>query len=91
MTRADITPAVTMSGYAYAGTKSTPSVAGNKGNGTVTYYYNSTNSNSGGTLWTTVTDAKSLNAGTYYMYAVVGATRNYNGKTTAPVSFRISP
>ena len=88
--KASITPTVNMTGYTYGGTKSTPSVTGNKGNGTVTYYYNTTNSNINGTLWSTVTNSTSLNAGTYYMYAVVSATTNYNGATTDTVSFTVS-
>ncbi len=88
--KASITPTVNMTGYTYGGTKSTPSVTGNKGNGTVTYYYNTTNSNINGTLWSTVTNSTNLNAGTYYMYAVVSATTNYNGATTDTVSFTVS-
>ena len=85
----DITPTVNMTGYTYGGTKSEPSVEGNTGNGTVTYYYNTTNSNANGTLWSTVTSSTTLNAGTYYMYAVVSATTNYNGATTSAVPFII--
>ena len=88
--KANITPTVSMSGYTYGGTKSSPSVSGNTGSGSVTYYYNTTNSNSGGTAWTTVTSSTTLNAGTYYMYAVIGETTNYNGATTATKSFTIS-
>ena len=88
--KANINPTVSMSGYTYGGTKSTPGVNGNTGSGTVTYYYNTTNSNSNGTAWTTVTNATTLNAGDYYMYAVVGETTNYNGKTTPAVKFTIA-
>lgn len=87
--KANITPTVTMNGYTYNGTVSTPSISGNSGSGTVTYYYNTTNSNSGGTVWSGITNT-TLNAGTYYMYAVVGATTNYNGKTSSAVAFTIS-
>jgi hypothetical protein len=88
--KASISPTVSMSGYTYGGTKSTPSITGNTGNGTVTYYYNTSNSNSGGTAWTQVTNSTYLNAGTYYMYATVAATTNYNSVTTATKSFTIS-
>ena len=88
--KADISPTVSMSGYTYGGTKSTPSVSGNSGNGTVTYYYNTTNSNTGGTAWSNVTSSTSLNAGTYYMYATIAATTNYNGATTPAVAFTIA-
>ena len=80
-----------MADYTYAGTKSTPSVSGNKENGTVTYYYNTSNSNSGGTAWSTVTSSTSLNVGTYYMYATIGATSNYNAYTTAAKAFTVKP
>ncbi len=88
--KADIAPTVSMSGYTYGGTKSEPSINGNTGNGSVTYYYNTTNSNSGGTAWTSVTSSTYLNVGTYYIYAVVSATTNYNGATTPAVRFTIS-
>ena len=88
--KANINPTISMSGYTFAGTKQTPSVSGNSGNGTVTYYYNTTNSNSGGTSWNTVTSSSSLAVGTYYMYATIASTTNYNGATTKPVSFTIS-
>ena len=88
--KANISPTCTMSGYTYAGTMSTPSVTDNSGSGTVTYYYNTSNSTSGGTAWSSVSSATYLNAGTYYMYAKIGATNNYNGATTATVQFTIS-
>ena len=88
--KANISPTVSMSGYTYAGTKSSPSISENSGSGTVTYYYNTSNSNSGGTAWSNVTSATSLNAGTYYMYAVVAETTNYYGATTATKSFTIA-
>ena len=90
MAREDITPTVNMESYIYGGTKSTPTVTGNLGNGTVTYYYNKNNSNSGGTLWSTVTSSTSLDAGTYYMYAVIAETTNYNGATTPTKAFVIN-
>lgn len=87
--KGNITPSVNMTGYTYGKVKSEPTVSGNLENGVVTYYYNTTNSNNGGTSWSTVTSATSLNAGTYYMYAIVGATENYNEVTTEPVKFVI--
>lgn len=87
--RASITPTVTISGYTYGDTVSEPSVSGNTGNGTVTYYYNTTNSTTGGTGWSDITPTR-LNAGTYYLYAEVAETDNYNAATTAVVSFEIS-
>ena len=90
MAREDITPTVNMENYTYGGTKSTPTVTGNLGNGAVTYYYNTTNSNANGTLWSTVTSSTSLDAGTYYMYAVIDETANYNGATTPAKAFVIN-
>ena len=88
--KANINPTVSMSGYTYGGTKSTPTILGNTGNGTVTYYYNTTDSNSSGTEWNTVTGSTILNPDTYYMYAVVDETTNYFGATTAAVPFTVS-
>ena len=89
--KTDITPTVSMSGYTYGGSlpSGKPSISGNTGNGTVTYYYNTTNSNSGGTQWTNMSST-SLNAGDYWMYAVVGSTDIYNGATTSTVKFTVS-
>ena len=90
ITRANITPQVSMTGYTYGGTKSTPSISGNIENGEVTYYYNTTNSTTGGTAWSEVTSSTSINAGTYYMYAEVGETANYNRTTTTAVEFVVA-
>lgn len=79
-----------MSGYTYGGTKSTPTISGNTSGGTVTYYYNTTDSNSGGTAWSNVASSSSLAVGTYYIYATVATTTNYNAATTQPVAFTIS-
>lgn len=84
-----ITPVVSMSGYTYGGTVSTPSISGNTGEGKVTYYYNTTNSTTGGIEWKDI-NATSLDAGTYYMYAVVDETEQYSGATSATVSFKIA-
>lgn len=88
--KADITPSVTMSGYTYGAAPSTPSVAGNAGNGTVAYYYSQTNSTEGGTLWDT-TEHPTLDAGTYYLYAEVAETANYNSAKTTAVEFTVRP
>jgi len=84
-----ITPVVSMSGYTYGGTIPTPSISGNTGEGKVTYYYNTTNSTTGGIEWKGIT-ATSLDAGTYYMYAVVDETEQYSGATSSTVSFKIA-
>ena len=71
---------VQMTGYQYAGTKTNPSISGDTHGGTVTYYYNTNNSNSDGIAWTTVTSSTSINAGTYYMYAIVEEIYNRGSK-----------
>lgn len=83
------TSTVSISDYTYGGTKSTPSVSLNQGNGTVIYYYNSSKSTSGAANFANI-NSSSLNAGTYYMYATIGATTNYNKYTTGWTSFKIN-
>lgn len=84
-----IAPTVTMSGYAYGSTLPTPEISGNSGGGEVTFYYSTANSNTGGTEWKDMT-ATTLNVGTYYLYATVGESGNYNGCTTDAVAFTVS-
>ena len=65
---------VSMKFYIYGETPSTPSLTDRTGDGSVTYYYNTTNSNSGGTEWKNI-QPDTLSAGTrYYMYAELGET-----------------
>jgi len=86
----DITPEVTMSGYTYGDeTVPVPTLSGNEGEGEYTFYYNTANSTEGGIEWTDIA-GDTLDAGTYYMYAVVGETDNYNGATSEPVEFVIA-
>ncbi len=92
ISRANISPVITMSGYTY-GTTSVPSpslTSGNPGGGTVTFYYTTSNTNSGGTNWTNVTSGTYLSAGTYYMYATVAQTDCYKAGTSAAVKFVVS-
>jgi len=88
--KATVNPVLTMNGYTYKGTVSVPTVVGQLENPGITYYYK-TSSTGTATEWV-VKDmtSTSLNAGTYYMYAVVDATTNYNTATTESVSFTIS-
>ena len=79
---------VSMDDYVYGETPSTPSLTDRTGNGSVTYYYTTTNSNSGGTKWENI-QVDTLNAGTYYMYAELGETENYGSFTTACVKFQV--
>lgn len=84
-----ITPVVSFSNYVYGGTVPTPSVSGNSGEGEVTYFYNTTDSTTGGVEWKDITGT-SLAAGTYYMYAVVAETEGYTGATSGTVSFTVA-
>ena len=78
---------VSMKFYIYGETPSTPSLTDRTGDGSVTYYYNTTNSNSGGTEWKNI-QPDTLSAGTrYYMYAELGETENYESFTTDCVKF----
>lgn len=86
--RADQTANVSMSGYEYGKTVSTPDVSGAKENPSVTYYYSTKNENKDGTEWKDIKN-DTLDPGTYYMYAVLAQTDNYNTYTTAPVSFTV--
>ena len=90
--KADITPTVTMSDYTYGGTVPAPGIAegGNPGSGAVTYYYSTVNSTGNGIKWENITGT-TLEAGTYYMYAVVAETDNYKeGATAAAASFNVT-
>ena len=78
---------VSMKFYIYGETPSTPSLTDRTGDGSVTYYYNTTNSNSGGKKWENI-QPDTLSAGTcYYMYAELGETKNYDSFTTACKKF----
>ena len=78
---------VSMKFYIYGETPSTPSLTDRTGDGSVTYYYSTTNSNSGGTEWKNI-QPDTLSAGTcYYMYAELGETKNYDSFTTACKKF----
>ena len=81
--RASFTPTVTMNGWTYGNTASTPSVSQNPGNGTVTYYYSTAEDG-------TYNTNKPTNAGTYWIYATIAQAGNYNSATTAKKSFTIS-
>ena len=87
ITPAKITPVLSVSNSVY-GTAPSPSVAGNTGNGAVTYYYNTDGSNVNGTKWT---EAVKLDAGDYYMYAEIAENGNYAAAKTAAVKFKVEP
>jgi hypothetical protein len=89
VSRADNTGTVSMDDYTYL-EATEPSVNGSHDNPEITYYYNTTNNNQGGTPWS-LDAGRSLNAGTYYMYAVLAATDCYKEYTTAYVPFTVNP
>lgn len=82
--------AVGMYNYTYNETPATPTLTEQKGapDATVTYYYSTTRTNSGGTEWKNI-GPTTLNAGTYYMYAVIGETGNFNKYTTEAKAFTV--
>lgn len=88
--KAEQSGAVRMDNYTYNETPATPDLTEQKGdnNATVTYYYSTTRTNSGGTEWKNI-GPTTLNAGTYYMYAVIGETGNFNKYTTDAKAFTV--
>ena len=72
--KASISPTVSISNWNYGGTASNPSVNGNTGGGTVTYYYKLSSSST----WSTT---KPSNAGSYNIRADIAATTNYASGT----------
>ena len=81
ISKADITPTVTLTGWTYGTTANTPTVSGNPGNGAVTYTYSvNTENPEGQSFEATVPE----NAGSYIVKATVGETTNYNaGEATS--------
>ena len=84
-----------MDGYVYNTEPSIPAVSSSSAvimnrlkEAQVKYYYNITNNNTDGTEWKDITGNK-LNAGTYYMYAVIPESENYEGYTTVPKAFTV--
>ena len=82
ISKADITPSVTITGWTYGGTANAPSVTGNTGSGEVTYTYARKDS-------TDFAAAVPTEAGEYTVKAMVAATANYNGGE-ATADFAIS-
>ena len=85
------TPQVTMQGYTYGGTLSTPSIGDYADGGAVSYYYSDSDSNSDGTKWTDSMSATSLDPGTWYVYAVIAPAKNHLGYTTEATRFEVAP
>lgn len=84
--RAAQSAAVSMAGFTYNDAPSAPSLTYQVGDGRAVYYYGTENTASGGTKWENM-QPTTLDAGTYYMYAVIGETDNYREFTTATVQF----
>ncbi len=79
---------LSMKGYTYGDTVSVPTITGMQGEPQVTCYYNQTGDNTGGTEWKDIKPT-TLNAGDYYLYAVLDETNEYLGYTTEAVKFTI--
>ena len=79
---------VSMDGYTYGAATATPTLTDRTGDGSaaVTYYYSTTDTNKNGIEWTGIAPT-TLNAGAYYMYAVIAETENYSAFTTPAVKF----
>ena len=85
ISRADITPAVSITGWTYKDSANDPSVTGNTGNGAVTYKYKEKTAADSAYSTTVPT-----NAGEYTVKAEIAQTTNYNaGSATA--NFTIAP
>ena len=82
--KADITPAITITGWTYGDDANNPTVTGNAGNGdeTVEYKVQGADDN-------TYTATVPTNAGSYTVRVTIDATTNYNGGT-ASANFTIS-
>lgn len=85
ISKANITPTVTITGWTYKDSANAPSVTGNTGSGSVTYAYK-VQSAGDDTYSNTVPTA----AGDYTVKATVAETTNYNGGS-ATANFTISP
>lgn len=84
ISKANISPSVSMGGWTYGGTASSPSVSGNTGGGGVTYSYKTS-----GASDSTYSSTKPSNAGTYTVRASIDSTTNYNS-ATCTTNFTIS-
>lgn len=76
-----------VSDYTFGDSIEGPKVTGAQEDPVIEYYYTTENSNTDGTLWE---NSRSADPGTYYMYAKVCATTNYNEYVTQPVQFTVA-
>ena len=72
--KASITPSVTLEGWTFGQTANKPIVAGNSGNGTVTYQYKAKEADDN-----TYCTEEPVNSGNYTIKATIEATANYKG------------
>ena len=84
VTKADITPAVTLEGWTEGAIANTPKVTGNSGNGQVTFTYKVKDADD-----STYTASVPTQPGTYTVKAAVAETANYNG-AAATADFTIT-
>lgn len=73
--------------YTFGDSVEAPEVTGAQEDPVIEYYYTTENSNTDGTLWE---NSRSADPGTYYMYAKVCDTTNYNEYVTQPVQFTVA-
>ena len=85
ISRANINPAVNITGWTYKDTANVPSVSGNTGNGTVTYKYKAKTADDSAYSVSVPTSA-----GEYTVKAEVAQTNNYNAGS-ATQNFTIAP
>ena len=83
ISKADITPTVSLTGWTYGATANEPSITGNTGNGEVTYSYKAEGTE-------TFVETKPVVVGTHTVKATIAETTNYNG-AEATNTFTISP
>lgn len=87
------TASVTMRGYYFSevagATVSTPGLNGAKEDPNVVYYYNTTTSTEGAKEWKDIKADTLKPSNFYYMYAVLGETKNYKATTTAFTQFSV--
>ncbi len=82
---------VTMANYQYGSEPSVPYISGfnHPESAVPTFYYLTEDNTTGGTEWKEIT-AATLNAGTYYMYAVYPESTRYHGYTSATTMFTVT-
>lgn len=85
--RLDQNVEIDVSDYTFGDSVEAPEVTGAQEDPVIEYYYTTENSNTDGTLWE---NSRSADPGTYYMYAKVCATTNYNEYVTQPVQFTVA-